>query len=187
VLGNGDCAYSKSKNKRLLKSSNLEVDLKTNITFFHSFVFLFILSFIHSVIFKFKASCIFIFLENTLVMGDLLYRTNINGSLRTVKCNCVKCSVNYHEAYIKGITDVNLIQCKRCQLKMSNCLCCVRQSVSKTKQKTNIADQLNSIKTTMVVDLRSFLIRVTNTNRTLFFFSFSWESVNRAWKCSNYF
>lgn len=42
------------------------------------------------------------------------------------KCSCVKCTIAYHEALIKGITDVNLIMCKKCKLKLLACKCCLR-------------------------------------------------------------
>jgi len=39
-------------------------------------------------------------------------------------CSCVKCSIVYHEAMIKGITDINAIVCKKCSNKLIGCKCC---------------------------------------------------------------
>ena len=39
-------------------------------------------------------------------------------------CTCVKCSIVYHEALIKGITDIQAIVCKKCKNKLINCKCC---------------------------------------------------------------
>ncbi len=103
-------------------------------------------------------------------MGDLFYyKQSLFGvhshahssdtGKRTAKCNCVKCSISYHEAYIKGITDVNLITCKKCQLKIIECECCVRRlgnnnnnsnNSIKAKQRMSLTDKLYNIKNTMV-------------------------------------
>ena len=39
-------------------------------------------------------------------------------------CSCVKCAIVYHEALIKGITDIHAIVCKKCNSKLISCKCC---------------------------------------------------------------
>ena len=39
-------------------------------------------------------------------------------------CSCVKCAIVYHEALIKGITDIHAIVCRKCNSKLIGCKCC---------------------------------------------------------------
>lgn len=53
------------------------------------------------------------------------------------KCKCVKCTIAYHEALIKGITDINLIICKKCKLKLIGCKCCLRNRPTDNNSEQN--------------------------------------------------
>jgi hypothetical protein len=53
--------------------------------------------------------------------------TSSEKTNKYVKCNCVKCSITYHESYIKGVYDDHMIYCKKCKLKLANCKCCLRK------------------------------------------------------------
>ena len=61
--------------------------------------------------------------ENELLHLDECKQEEVNISPITV-CSCVKCSILYHEALIKGITDINAILCNKCNNKLVACKCC---------------------------------------------------------------
>jgi trimeric autotransporter adhesin len=52
-------------------------------------------------------------------------------------CTCVKCAIIYHEALIKGITDVNAIICNKCNYKLIYCKCCSGSSTSSSSSSTS--------------------------------------------------
>lgn len=50
-------------------------------------------------------------------------------------CTCVKCSIVYHEAKIKGTTTSEIkcaLSCSRCQQKLVNCKCCKTTTTTTT-------------------------------------------------------
>lgn len=52
-------------------------------------------------------------------------------------CTCVKCSIVYHEAKIKGTTPSEIkcaLTCTRCQQKLVNCKCCSASASSTANQ-----------------------------------------------------
>ena len=68
--------------------------------------------------------------NNTVILDDnqQLPMSPSNIKVNTIEphelCTCVKCSIVYHEALIKGITDIHAIVCKKCKNKLVHCKCC---------------------------------------------------------------
>lgn len=70
-----------------------------------------------------------------------------NSTNNSSLCTCVKCSIAYHEAKIKGITDVNEIICSKCANKLLICKCCSFHSSSNSLDTNSSATTPSSIAT----------------------------------------
>jgi hypothetical protein len=63
--------------------------------------------------------------EKTAIVANSGEKEEANEE--TNACTCVKCSIVYHEAKIKGTTTSEIkcaLSCSRCQQKLVNCKCC---------------------------------------------------------------
>jgi hypothetical protein len=83
-------------------------------------------------------------ISSTATSEAINFETNTNNSSL---CTCVKCSIAYHEAKIKGITDVNEIICSKCSNKLLICKCCSFHSSSNSLDTNSSTTAPSSIAT----------------------------------------